>query len=55
MVVPVSCLYHLIYFTQQLQVGGKTLGMGALSTLLRGARGRRSLLMDHGREEAMET
>lgn len=50
-----SYLYHLIYFTQQLQVGGKTLGTGALSTLLRGARGWRSLLMDHGRKEAMET
>ena len=31
-----SCLYHLIYFTQQLQAGGKTLETGALSTLLRG-------------------
>jgi len=51
----VSCLYHLIYFTQQLQAGGKTLEMGALSTLLRGAREWRPLLMDHGRKEAMET
>ena len=50
-----SYLYHLIYFTQQLQEAGKTLGTGALSTLLRGARGWRSLLMDHGRKEAMET
>ena len=50
-----SYLYHLIYFTQQLQVGGKTLGTGALSTLLRGAQWWRSLLMDHGRKEAMET
>ena len=50
-----SYLYHLIYFTQQLQAGGKTLETGALSTLLRGARGLRSLLMDHGRKEAMET
>ena len=55
MVVPVSCLYHLIYFTQQLQAGSKTLETGALSTVLRGARGWRSLLMDHGRKEAMET
>ena len=55
MVVPVSYLYHLIYSTQQLQVGGKTLGTGALSTLLRGAQWWRSLLMDHGRKEAMET
>ena len=53
--VPVSYLYHLIYSTQQLQVGGKTLGTGALSTLLRGAQWWRSLLMDHGRKEAMET
>ena len=50
-----SYLYHLIYSTQQLQVGGKTLGTGALSTLLRGAQWWRSLLMDHGRKEAMET
>ena len=50
-----SYLYHLIYFTQQLQAGDKTLGTGALSTLLRGARGWRSLLMDHGRKEATET
>lgn len=50
-----SCLYHLTYFTQQIQAGGKTLEMGALSTLLRGARGWRSLLMDHGRKEAMDT
>ena len=50
-----SYLYHLIYFTQQLQAGGKTLETGALSTLLRGDRGWRSLLMDHGRKEAMET
>ena len=50
-----SCLYHLIYFTQQLQEGGKTLGTGALSTLLRGSEWWRSLLMDHGRKEAMET
>ena len=55
MVVPVSCLYHLTYFTQQLQAGGKTLGTGALSTLLRGTQGWRSILMDHGRKEAMET
>ena len=55
MVVPVSCLYHLIYFTQQLQAGSKTLETGALSTVLRGARGWRSLLMDHGRKEAMDT
>ena len=53
--VPVSYLYLLIYFTQQLQVGGKTLGTGALSTLLRGAQGWRSLLMDHARKEATET
>ena len=50
-----SYLYHLIYFTQQLQAGGKTLETGALSTLLRGDRGWRFLLMDHGRKEAMET
>ena len=50
-----SYLYHLIYFTQHLQAGGKTLETGALSTLLRGDRGWRSLLMDHGRKEAMET
>ena len=53
--VPVSYLYHLIYFTQYLQAGGKTLETGALSTLLRGAWGWRSLLMDHGTKEAMET
>ena len=53
--VPVSYLYLLIYFTQQLQAGGKTLGTGALSTLLRGAQGWRSLLMDHARKEATET
>ena len=47
--------YHIIYFLQQLQAGGKTLQTGALSTLLRGARGWRSLLMDHGRNEEMET
>ena len=50
-----SYLYHLIYFIQHLQAGGKTLQTGALSTLLRGARGWRSLLMDHGRNEEMET
>ena len=50
-----SYLYHLIYFTQQLQAGDKTLGTGALSTLLRGAWGWRSLLMDYGRKEATET
>ena len=50
-----SYLYHLIYFTQQLQAGGKTLETGALSTLLRGDGGWRSPLMDHGRKEAMET
>ena len=50
-----SCLYHLTYFTQQIQAGGKTLETGALSTLLRGDRGWRSPLMDHGRKEAMET
>ena len=50
-----SYLYHLIYSTQQLQVGGKTLGTGALSTLLRGAQWWRSLLMDHARKETMET
>ena len=50
-----SYLYHLIYFTQQLQAGGKTLETGALSTLLRVDWGWRSLLMDHGRKEAMET
>ena len=55
MVVPVSYLYHLIYFTQQLQAGDKTLETGALSTLLRGAREWRPLLMDHGTKEAMET
>ena len=36
-------------------MGGKNLEMGALSTLLRGAWEWRSLLMDHGRKEAMET
>ena len=55
MVVPVSYLYHLIYFTQHLQAGGKTLGTGARSTLLRGTQGWRSILMDRGRKEAMET
>lgn len=50
-----SYLYHLIYFTQQLPAGGKNLETGALSTLLRGAREWRSLLMDHGRKEATET
>ena len=49
-----SYLYHLIYFIQHLQAGGKTSEGSSVYFAQRGS-GWRSLLMNHGRKEAMET
>ena len=49
-----SYLYHLIYFIQHLQAGGKTSEGSSVYFAQRGS-GWRSLLMNHGRKEATET